>query len=285
MVGGVISKRRQAVDYKVINVERKGQVVILSVNRPKALNALNLDVLAEMNDAITAIQGDSSVRVLVITGAKHIPEEGKRPMPSAFVAGADIVMMSQIPVEEKETPYNFAMAGQTVMRMLENLPIPVIAAVDGFALGGGTELALSCDIIYASERAVFGQPEVKLGLIPGFGGTQRLPRLIGRNLAKELIYTGDHIDVQRAKEIGLINAVYPHEELMEQVMKLAERIISCAPLAVAASKKAVNEGYHKELDEGNRLEVERFMESFTTADRLEGTNAFVQKRKAEFKGN
>lgn len=271
-------------EYTVITKERRDQVVILSVNRPTALNALNLDVLGQLQHAIGEVEADPSVRVLVITGAPHVPEEGKRPMPRAFVAGADIVLMSTIPVEDRELPHRFVTAGQTVMRMLENLPIPVIAAVDGFALGGGTELAISCDIIYASERAIFGQPEVKLGLIPGFGGTQRLPRLVGRNLAKELIYTGDHIDATRAREIGLVNAVYPSEQLMDEVMKLAGRIIACAPLAVSACKRAVNDGYHKELDEGNRIEVEQFMDSFTTEDRLEGTRAFVEKRKPTFTG-
>lgn len=269
--------------YENILFEKKEQVAVLSVNRPKALNALNHDTLMEMQDVAKKVAEDPSIRVLVITGAPHIPEEGKKPMPRAFVAGADIVLMSKIPQDDKEQPAKFTWAGQNLMQMLENLSIPVIAAVDGFALGGGTELAISCDIIYASERAKFGQPEVKLGLIPGFGGTQRLPRLIGRNLAKELIYTGDIIDAARAKEIGLVNAVYPHEELMDKVFELAGRIIGCAPLAVSASKKAVNEGYHKELDEGNKIEVDHFMGAFCTKDRVEGTQAFVQKRKAEFK--
>ncbi len=271
-------------DFSNILFEIKGRVAFLTVNRPKALNALNLDVLLEMQEAIGLVEEEEDLRVLIITGAKDRPAEGKKPKPAAFVAGADIVLMSQIDVDDSRTPSEFAQAGQTVMRMLENLPIPVIAAVDGFALGGGTELAISCDIIYASTRAQFGQPEVKLGLIPGFGGTQRLPRLIGRNLAKELIYTGDIIDVNRAKEIGLVNHVCEPEELMDQVTALAERIIAAAPLAVGASKFAINEGYHKELDYGNLIEMDYFMDSFCTEDRLEGTRAFVEKRKANFRG-
>lgn len=271
-------------DYKNILFNIDNEIATLTINRPKALNALNNDVLLEMKDAITQIENDESIRVLIITGAKDTPAEGKRPMPAAFVAGADIIMMAKIPLEDKETPADFARTGQNVMHQLENLRIPVIAAVDGFALGGGSELALSCDIIYASERAIFGLPEVTLGLIPGFGGTQRLPRLVGRNLAKELIYTGDKIDANRAKEIGLVNQVFPAEELMDKVMGLAKRIIACAPLAVNASKQAVNQGYHKELDKGCEVEVDSFLGAFCSEDRIEGTNAFVQKRKAEFKG-
>lgn len=272
-------------DFKNILFEKDGEIVTIKINRPKALNALNLDVLGEMQEAMKAVEADEEIRVVVITGAKApAPPEGKKPLPSAFVAGADIVLMSTLPVEDKETPRKFVEAGQTLMRMIENARVPVIAAVDGFALGGGTELAIACDIIYASDRSIFGQPEVKLGLIPGFGGTQRLARLVNRNIAKELIYTGDHIDARRAWEIGLVNAVYPSSELMDAVYSLAKRIIGCAPLAVNACKRAVNEGYHKELDEGNRIEVDYFMGSFCTEDRLEGTKAFVEKRKATFKG-
>ncbi|RJO69425.1 MAG: crotonase [Myxococcales bacterium] len=270
--------------YENILFEKKGEIAVITVNRPKALNALNLATLSEMRDAIKIVEADKALRVLIVTGAEDKPAEGKKPMPRAFVAGADIVLMSTIPAADKKTPRDFVELGQEVMRRLEKLPIPVIAAVDGFALGGGTELALACDIIYASDRAKFGQPEVKLGLIPGFGGTQRLPRLVGRNLAKELIYTGDIIDVQRAREIGLVNAVFPPEALMENVMGLAQRIIACAPLAVVDSKRAINEGYHKELDEGSRIEVDCFMNSFTTEDRVEGTKAFVEKRKPSFRG-
>ncbi len=271
-------------NYENILFEMNDQIAILKVNRPYALNALNQAVLTEMKDALGKVYADKSMRVLIITGAKDEPKEGKKPMPAAFVAGADIKMMSTIPVEDKDVPGAFAGLGQEVMKMLEDLPIPVIAAVDGFALGGGTELAISCDIIYASERAKFGQPEVKLGLIPGFGGTQRLPRLIGRNLAKELIYTGDIIDAERALQLGMVSYVFPHEELMDKVLGLAKRIIACAPIAVAASKKAINDGYNKDLDEGNKIEFDQFLGSFATEDRLEGTTAFVEKRPADFKG-
>ena len=270
--------------YQNIIFEKADRIATLTINRPAVLNALNHETLLEMQDAIKTVEEDENIRVLVITGAPDDPPEGKRPKPRAFVAGADIVLMSGIEPGDRESPAIFANSGHGVMRRLENLRVPVIAAVDGFALGGGTELAISCDIIYASDRASFGQPEVKLGLIPGFGGTQRLPRLIGRNLAKELIYTGDIISAQRAKEIGLVNEVFPADELMDKVTGLAKRIIAAAPLAVAASKRSVNEGYHKELDDGNEIEVGYFMDSFCTEDRLEGTKAFVEKRKADFKG-
>ena len=238
-----------------------------------------------MRSAVADIANDSAIRVLIITGAKDQPVEGKRPKPAAFVAGADIVLMSKMPVQGGDEAKGFVETGQELMNDLGKLSIPVIAAVDGFALGGGTELAISCDIIYASDRSQFGQPEVKLGLIPGFGGTQRLARLIGKNMAKELIYTGDIIDAARAKEIGLVNKVTTPETLMDEVMGLAKRIIACAPLAVGASKKAIDDGFNKELDAGNRIELENFYASFNTHDRVEGTNAFVEKRKPEFKGN
>ena len=270
--------------YKNVLFEKRGPIAILSVNRPYAMNALNYETLMELQAAVGLVAEDKELRVLILTGAEDIPAEGKKPKPRAFVAGADIVTMSKIPVTDRETPHKFVWAGQNFCRSLENLSIPVIAAVDGFALGGGTELAIACDIIYASTRAQFGQPEVKLGLIPGFGGTQRLPRLIGRNLAKELIYTGDIIDAERAHQIGLVNAVFPPEALMDKVLALAERIIACAPYAVACSKEAVNHGYHLEMDAANRVEVDCFERSFSTEDRLEGTTAFVERRKADFKG-
>ena len=278
-------------EFKLIRYNVEGPVATLTVNRPKALNALNADVLTEMETAVDAVAKDESLRVLIITGAKDevtaeemeaAKAKGKeaKPKPPAFVAGADIVVMSTLP--QTDDGSFLVDLGQRVMHKLECLSIPVIAAVDGFALGGGTELALSCDIIYATSRSTFGQPEVKLGLIPGFGGTQRLPRLIGRNFAKELIYTGDHIDAATALRVGIVNKVCEPETLWDEVMGLAKRIISCAPKAIGLSKKAINDGFNKDLPEGNRIEVEQFKRSFASAERVEGTKAFVERRKPNF---
>ncbi len=270
-------------NYSNIKFEVEGQIATLAVNRPKVLNALSIETLQEMKDAVDLVSKDGSVRVLIVTGAKDEPADGSKPRPASFVAGADIAFMSTL---EKDNPAvaTFVNAGQDLMNALENLAIPVIAAVDGFALGGGCELAIACDMIFASERSSFGQPEVKLGLIPGFGGTQRLPRLIGRNLAKELIYTGNIIKADRARAIGLVNEVFPVEGFMENVRKVAEAIVACAPLAVNLSKKAINEGYHLELSESMAVEIRHFLDSFATEDRVEGTTAFVEKRPPAFKG-
>jgi len=269
--------------YYNIKFEVEGPIATLSVNRPKVLNALSIETLQEMKEAVDLVSNDKNVRVLIVTGAKDEPAEGSKPRPSSFVAGADIAFMSTL---EKDNPKVsvFVNAGQDLMTALENMDIPVIAAVDGFALGGGCELAISCDMIFATERSSFGQPEVKLGLIPGFGGTQRLPRLIGRNLAKELIYTGNIIKADRAKAIGLVNEIFPVEGFMDSVKKIADAIVACAPLAVNLSKKAINEGYHMELSDSMAVEVKHFLDSFSTEDRVEGTTAFVEKRPPAFKG-
>ncbi len=256
--------------YENIIFEIKGAVAYITTNRPP-MNPLNLAILREMQDAINKIAADKSLRVLIITGGGD----------KSFVAGADIKAMSGMTQEQIE---EFGLAGQAVMRSLENLPIPVIAAVNGFALGGGTELAISCDFIIASEKAKFGQPEVKLGIIPGFGGTQRLARLIGRNMAKELIYRGNIIDAAEALRIGLANHVVPADKLMEEAEKIAAEIAAAGPRAVALCKQAINGGYHKELDAGNDIEVNCFFESFKTADRREGLSAFLEKRTPDFKG-
>ncbi|MBN1947620.1 MAG: enoyl-CoA hydratase/isomerase family protein [Bradymonadales bacterium] len=254
--------------YDNILFEVTYPLALLTLNRPP-MNPLNLAILEEMQQVVEQVAGDPRVRVLIITGAGD----------KAFVAGADIKAMTDMTSEQIA---RFAHAGQNLMRSLENLPIPVIAAVNGFALGGGTELAISCDIIVASEKAKFGQPEVKLGIIPGFGGTQRLPRLIGRNMAKELIYRGNIIDAQEALRIGLANHVVPADKLMETVTDMANEIVGVGPKAVSFAKQAINQGYHKELDEGNRIEFEAFLASFQTEDRQIGMAAFLEKRKAEF---
>ena len=256
--------------YEYLNFEVQEHVAWLTMNRPP-MNPLNAGILKEMKEVIAGIAGNKAIRVLVITGAGD----------KAFVAGADIKVLSQMTVEQLR---EFANLGQGVFRSLENLPIPVIAAVNGFALGGGTELAISCDMILASERAMFGQPEVKLGIIPGFGGTQRLARLVGRNMAKELIYRGNIINAEEALRIGLANHVYPHDKLIDAARDMATEIASMAPVAVSKAKDAINRGYHKELDEGNVIEVDNFADSFDTTDRSEGISAFLEKRTPSFTG-
>ncbi len=257
--------------YELIKFEKKeNHIAVLTLNRPP-MNPLNLAILQEMQDALNKVKADRDIRVLVITG------EGDK----AFAAGADIKAMQNMTQDEIE---KFGRTGQSVMRTIENLPQPVIAAVNGFALGGGTELAISCDFIIASNKAMFGQPEVKLGIIPGFGGTQRLPRLIGRNMAKELIYRGNMIDAAEALRIGIANHVVEHDKLMDEVFAIAKEIASVGPKAVEFSKAAINNGYHKELDFGNLIEYENFINSFLTEDRKEGIAAFLEKRKPNFKG-
>jgi len=254
--------------YENILLTLDGPVATLAMNRPP-MNPLNLALLKEMQHAVDQVAANADIRVLVITGGT-----GK-----AFVAGADIKAMVAMSQEEIVA---FGTAGQGVMRSLENLDKPVIAQVDGFALGGGTELAISCDLILASTRSKFGQPEVKLGIIPGFGGTQRLSRLVGRNMAKELIYRGNIINAEEALRIGLVNHLVPPEELAATVKTIVDDIVAAGPIAVAKAKEAINMGYHKELDEGNRIEVEAFFGTFATADRLEGMRAFLEKRPPRF---
>lgn len=285
-------------DFKLIILEteieiagERRPIARLTLNRPQAMNALNAEVLGELEQALDAL-ARSPARALIVTGAEHVltPAEiqaaqakGKtpKPMPRAFIAGADIKRMPTMTVAEGQA---FIELGQRVMAKLEALPFPVIAAVDGFALGGGTELAISCDIIYASERATFGQPEVNLGIIPGFGGTQRLARLVNRNLAKELIYTGDHIGAAEALRIGLANKVLPPDRLMPAVEELALKILAKGPLAISASKRAIDRGLDRPLPEALRIEVEEFVRVLDSADRVEGTTAFIEKRPARFTG-
>src|SRR5271154_4210314 len=242
-----------------------GAVATLTVNRPKALNALNRPVLDGLMEALATVRGDSTVRVLIITGA------GDR----AFVAGADIAAMAEMGVSEG---LEFRRLGHAVMSAIEDLPIPVIAAVNGFALGGGLELALACDLIVASEKARFGQPEINLGLIPGFGGTQRLPHRIGHNKARELIMTGDMFDAKTALELGLVNQVIAPDALIETARKLAEKIAGKSAVALRQAKAALRAAFTMEEDAGLRFEQEAFGVVFGSADRVEGTSAFVEKR-------
>lgn len=246
-------------------------IATITVNRPKALNALNPEVVEELGEAIRSISKNQEVRVLILTGSGD----------KAFVAGADIGAMSQMtPLQAKA----FSAAGHEVLFAMESLAIPIIAAVNGFALGGGTEIALACDFIYASEKAKFGQPEINLGIIPGFGGTQRLARQIGKGWAKEICLTGEMISAQQAKELGLVNKVFPPEELMSQVLKTAKLMASKGRAALRAVKHTINRGFDVDLRNGCAMEVDAFAVVFTSPDAKEGLTAFVEKRKPEFKG-
>ena len=257
--------------YKNIKFVNEDGIGILTISRPKALNALNTETVTELNDCVGKIEADESVKVVIITG------EGAK----SFVAGADIVEMStKNPVEGRK----FGKISQDTVTRIENLPQPVIAAVNGYALGGGCELSCACDIRYAAENAKFGQPEVGLGITPGFGGTQRLTRVVGRGHAKELIYTGGMIDAEKAKAIGLVNEVFPQEELMPAAVKLAKKIAKNAPIAVQLSKAAINRGINCDVVTGIAYEAEVFGLCFSTADQKEGMAAFCEKRKATFEG-
>jgi enoyl-CoA hydratase len=258
--------------YDNITLIKEPDLAILTVNRPQAMNALNYDTLQEIKSAVLEISSDNNIKALIITGSGE----------KAFVAGADIAYMKDLTaIQGRE----FGALGQSVFSAIENLSIPVIAAVNGFALGGGCELAMACDIRLASEKARFGQPEVSLGITPGFGGTQRLARLIGSGPAKELIYTGMNIDAGEAYRLGLVNHIYPADSLMDEAKKLAQKMISNAPLAVSLCKSAINRGLQADIDTAMAIEADVFGLCFSTNDQKEGMNAFLHKRKADFKGN
>jgi enoyl-CoA hydratase len=257
--------------YENILFEQDGPVGILTVNRPRSLNALNPATVREIGACVEAARQDSATRCLIITGA------GDR----AFVAGADIsAMVTMSAIEGKA----FSTHGLNVMRSLENLSIPVIAAVNGFALGGGTELALACDLIIAADKAKFGQPEINLGIIPGFGGTQRLARRIGLPRARELIYSGDMLDAETAYRYGLVNKVVPLADLMTEAKALAQKLATKPPIAIQQAKEAINAGIDMDLDNGCRFENEAFALTFSTDDKKEGMTAFLEKRPARFTG-
>ena len=255
-------------DYNTIKYEVNGHIAKITMNRPKALNALNSEVLDELDKCLDEIKANNDLRVLIITG------EGR-----SFIAGADIKEMSELGGLEAKA---FGNKGLSVFRKIETLPIPVIAAVNGFALGGGCELAMSCDIRIASNKALFGQPEVGLGLIPGFGGTQRLQRLVGQGWAKYLIYSAENIKADKALEIGLVQDVVEVEELEERVNTLAETIAKQAPIAEKLAKEAINQGGQVDIDQAMRIEENAFGLVFTTEDKNIGTQAFINKEKAEF---
>lgn len=252
-----------------INYEAEGAVAVLTINRPKALNALNSAVLDEINEAIDAVDLNT-IRALIITGAGE----------KSFVAGADIGEMSTLTKEQGEA---FGKKGNDVFRKIETLPIPVIAAVNGFALGGGCELSMVCDIRICSENAVFGQPEVGLGITPGFGGTQRLARTVGVGMAKQLIYTARNIKSAEALRIGLVNAVYPLEELMPAAKKMAGIIASNAPIAVRNCKKAINDGLQTDIDNALVIEEKLFGDCFETEDQKYGMAFFLDRNKEKVK--
>lgn len=249
-------------------LEKKGHIAVATVNRPQALNALNSEVLDDLNELVDTVEADGDIYALILTGAGE----------KAFAAGADIAEMSKLNAAEGEA---FGKKGNDVFRKLETLSIPTIAAVNGYALGGGCELSMACDIRICAENAVFGQPETGLGITPGFGGTQRLARLIGSGMAKQLIYSARNIKADEALRVGLVNAVYPAGELMAAAEKLAGAIAANAPVAVRACKKAIDEGLEVGMDEAVVIEEKLFGSCFATADQKEGMAAFLEKRKHE----
>ena len=256
--------------FKFLNLSNEGHICTIQINNPKALNALNTTILHELNRALTIVENDKNNRVLIITGVDK-----------AFVAGADISEMVNL---DEAGGKAFGDFGSEIFRRIELLHIPVIASVNGFALGGGCELALCCDIRIASEKAKFGQPEVGLGITPGFSATQRLPRLVGLGKAKELIYTASIIDANEALRIGLINKVCTPETLEEETLKMAQKIASQAPIAVQYAKKAINEGMDTDIEAGIAVEVELFGHCFTTEDQKNGMQAFLKREKTTFEG-
>lgn len=254
-----------------ITVEIEGSTALVTVSRPKVLNALNHETLRELDAAMAELEKNNAVLAIILTGAGE----------KAFVAGADISFMQSLePLQARE----FARVGQAMFSRIENLAKPLIAAVNGFALGGGCELAMACDIRVASENAKFGQPEVTLGIMAGFGGTQRLPRLVNPGLAKEILFTGDMYDAQAALKMGLVSHVVPSADLIGFCKAMAGRIAARGPLAVRLTKEAVNQGLAMDLEKAFALEADLFGLCFTTVDRKEGLSAFLEKRKASFKG-
>jgi enoyl-CoA hydratase len=258
-------------EYENILFQIEEQIATITFNRPEVLNALNDASLKEFSHAVDKVAGDEDIRVLILTGAGD----------KSFVAGADIKEFLKFNALKAKL---FSETGHGIVNKLQELPIPVIAAVNGFALGGGCEVVIACDFIYASENAMFGLPEINLGIIPGFGGTQRLPRLIGKNRAKEMIFTGKMIPAAEAKAMGLVNKVCAQDQLMDEVLNVAKIIVSKGKVSLRAAKQAVNTGMDVDLKTGCRIEIDAFAVCLTSSDAMEGTKAFLEKRKADFKG-
>jgi enoyl-CoA hydratase len=258
--------------YNTLMYEESEGIGLITINRPKSLNALNAEVLHELVPLLESICRNDDLDVLIFTGAGE----------KAFVAGADISELAEFtPLEAKD----FAEKGHRVMSMIQELPIPVIAAVNGFALGGGLELALSCDFIYASQNAKFGQPEINLGIIPGFGGTQRLARIVGKNIAKEMIFTGKTISAEEGRSLGFVNRVLSPEALLDEVKDTAKLLSSKGKVALNAAKQAINRGMDVDLATGCSIEIDAFALCLASADAKEGTSAFLEKRKPNFTGS
>jgi enoyl-CoA hydratase len=251
-------------------IVEKGRIATVTINRPKVLNALNKDTLAEIKAAFDDLAADPEVKVIILTGSGE----------KAFVAGADISFMQ--PMNALEA-YEFGAFAQDAFMSIEGNPKPVIAAINGYALGGGNEIAMACDLRIAADTAKFGQPEINLGIIPGFAGTQRLSRLVGKTKAKELIYTGDMIDAEEAYRIGLVNKVVPLADLMAEARKMAEKIASKGAIALKVAKSAIDTGLETDFRTGQQIEAQLFGVCFATEDQKEGMSAFLEKRKAEFK--
>ncbi|MBN1233705.1 MAG: enoyl-CoA hydratase/isomerase family protein [Candidatus Coatesbacteria bacterium] len=257
-------------DYQFIKVELSDGIAIVTIDRQEALNALNSEVLSSLHKVFYELAKESNLKAVILTGA------GK-----SFVAGADIKEMTDYnPVQARA----FSLRGQSIFNQIEDFPKPVIAAVNGFALGGGCELAMSCDFRIASDKAKLGQPEVNLGVTPGFGGTQRLARLVGRSIAKYLLFTGEIIKADRALQIGLVDEVIEAEKLMERCMEIAKIIAKKGSISVSYCKRAINKGIEIDLNTALGYEAELFAETFATFDQKEGMKAFAEKREAQFKG-
>lgn len=258
-------------EYKNIMFGVEGSVAVITFNRPEVLNALNEETMQELGSAMSECKQDGTVRVVILTGVGD----------KAFIAGADI---NEFVGKSPAMIMGFAELGHNVVRIMETMGKPIVAAVNGYALGGGLEISMACDMRFASDKARFGQPEILLGLIPGMGGTQRLSRLVGIGLARELIMSGEQVTAQRAYDIGLVNRVFPAEQLMEETKKFAQRLAGLPPFALRMAKYAINYGYDLALENANSLELQCFSQCWSTEDLKEGVAAFLEKRKPSFTG-